>query len=294
MHINGTTAVVTGAGNGIGRAIALALGKAGANVVASDIDLDQAKQVTDELTALDVKALPVQVDVSDDTQVDALAQQAWEAFGSAEILVNNAGISHPLGPVWSQSRQTCDWCFGVNVGGVVNGLRAFVPRFIEHNQPSWIINTASEHGLGVPHLGNGLYTATKHAILGLSDVLRRETPPTIGVSVLCPGLADTSLWKANERRPLKFGGPQPAEQIGAAALSQGMPSEQIAEHVLWGIQEEVFLLVTHPHSVAFAEERWATISAAFEQQAPRFDGDTRYDVNEVIQRLQNGSNQQRA
>ena len=289
MDLNNKTAVVTGGGNGIGKALCVALATAGAKVVVADIELEAAMAVKTQLDANGRQSIAVQVDVSDESSVIALRDAAVETFGSVDILVNNAGVMHATKPLFATTTADLEWVMSVNVGGVMNGIRSFVPLFIEQGIPAWILNTASEHSLGVPHLGGGLYTASKHAVLGLSDVLRRELPDHIGVSVLCPGIVGTTLWKASERRQDRYGGVEAgSEQAGAAMQHIGMPVEDIAEATIRGLQEETFFIVTHPHAVEFGKSRWDEIESAFAAQAPRFEGDEKYDLNVVLKQLGGG------
>ncbi len=291
MNLNGKSAVVTGGGNGIGRAICLALAGEGVNVAVADIEADAARRVAGEAAELGVQAIGVATDVTDEASVAALADAAWEAFGSVEILVNNAGVAQTSMPLAQTSAQDLDWIFAVNVGGAMNGVRVFTPRFLASGGPCRIVNTASEHALGVPHLGGGLYTASKHALLGLSDVLRRELPDRVTVSVLCPGIVESTLWRASERRQETFGGASPAPEMAGAFMSQvGMPAEEVAAAAVKGIRQGRFFIVTHPHAVKFAEARWEEIGRAFAEQAPRREGDERYDLEPIMQRMLAGRN----
>jgi len=195
----------------------------------------------------------------------------------------------PGGPLVRVSKADFEWCFAVNVGGVMNGIRVFAPRFVASGRSAWIVNTGSEHSLGVPHLFGGAYPATKHAVLGLSDVLRRELPGHVGVSVLCPGITQSTLWRATERRPAEHGGPLAADPANAAAMELGMPVAEVAEKVMAGVENGDFYIVTHPHVVEIARERWDGVAEAFAAQAPRYSGDEAYDVNEVIRKLRDRS-----
>ena len=283
MEINNKTAVVTGGGNGIGKALCMALAEAGANVVIADIELDAAQAVEAEINATGAGCLAIAVDVTDEASVIRMRDTACDVFGSVDILVNNAGVMHPTKPLFETTSADLDWVMSVNVGGVMNGIRSFVPLFVEQGTPAWILNTASEHSLGVPHLGGGLYTASKHAVLGLSDVHRRELPDHIGISVLCPGIVGTTLWKASERRQDRYGGAEAGSaQAGAAMQHIGMPAEDVAQATIRGLGEETFFIVTHPHAVEFGQARWGEIESAFAAQAPRFEGDEKYDLNKLL------------
>ena len=285
MNLSGTSAVVTGGGNGIGRAICLALAGEGVNVAVADIEQAAALAVAEEAAGLGVKAIGVATDVTSEASVAALADAAWEAFGSVEILINNAGVAQATMPLANTSAADFEWVFAVNVGGAMNGVRVFAPRFIASGNPCLIINTASEHAFGVPHLGGGLYTASKHALLGLSDVLRRELPDHVKVSILCPGIVDSTLWRASERRQETWGGAAAAPAaVGAFMKQVGMPTDEVAAKTIAGIKTGEFFIVTHSHSIRFAESRADEIDQAFANQAPRREGDERYDLELIMRR----------
>ncbi len=283
MEINGINAVITGGGNGIGKAIALALGRAGAKVAIGDIEVDAAEAVAAELCDAGGDAIACQLDVTGEASMRAFADAAWQAFGSVQLLVNNAGVMAPVSPLAQTAEADYEWVFSVNVGGMLRAVREFAPRFIDAEAPAHILNTGSEHSLGVPHIGGGLYTASKHAVMGFSDVLRAELPAHVGISVLCPGLVGSTLWKATERRPSAFGGPsEAAEMAGAFMNHMGMPANDVAEKALAGVRRGDFLIVTHPHAVEYARKRWADIESAFAAQAPRFEGDEKYDLSAIM------------
>ncbi|MGI9326330.1 MAG: SDR family NAD(P)-dependent oxidoreductase [Pseudomonadales bacterium] len=286
MNLSGQTAVVTGGGNGIGRALCLSLAAKGANVVVADIELAPAEAVVSEITAFGAKAIATRVDVTDEQDVERLADRAWSAFGSAELLVNNAGVMHATSPLVETTNADYQWIFSVNVGGLLNGIRTFIPRFIEAGTPAHVLNTGSEHSLGVPHVGGGLYTASKHAVLGISDVLRQELPANIGISVLCPGIVGTTLWRAGERRQAEFGDTPPASaEAGAVMQHLGMNAQEVADKAVTGIESGEFLIVTHPHAIDIAKRRWTEIESAFSTQAPRFEGDDKYDLNQLMRKM---------
>ena len=283
MDLRGKSAVVTGGGNGIGRALCLALAGRGVNVAVADIEAGAARVVAREVAEVGVRSMGLPVDVTDESSVSTLADSAWREFGNVDILVNNAGVMHAMSPLHECAAADFDWVFGVNVRGAMNGIRAFVPRFLAANRPSRVVNTASEHALGVPHVGGGVYTASKHALLGLSDVLRRELPGHVRVSVLCPGIVDSSLWRAGERRQAEFGGPSAVPERGGAFMRQvGMPAAEVAAMAVEGIRTGEFYIVTHPHAVDIANRRWTELEEAFARQAPRRDGDRRYDLEPIL------------
>ncbi|MDP3937761.1 MAG: SDR family NAD(P)-dependent oxidoreductase [Deltaproteobacteria bacterium] len=284
MEIQGKTAVVTGGASGIGRGIAHALAEKKAAVIVADLDEKRAVVVAGELEATGVRALGVACDVADEAQVEALADRAWREFGRVDLLFNNAGAAGGAALLDSRAEDLA-WLFSVNVFGLWYGCKAFGRRFRDQDTPAWIVNTGSEHSFGVAHLFAGFYTASKHAVLGLSDVLRRELPDHVGVSVLCPGLVDTEFWKAAERRPGQYGGPSDPQAITRAIMARGTNPLDVGRRAVAGVEREDFYIVTHAHARTFAEERYREIMAAFESQAPAQPGDERYDVGTIIRDL---------
>jgi len=285
MELAGTSAVITGGGNGIGRAIALALADHGVNVGIADLDGAAAQAVADEVAAKGVKSFGMAVNVMNEGEVIALADKAWDSFGSVNLLFNNAGVGQPTKPLLKTTQADLDWVMGVNFGGVMNGVRVFGPRFVKSGQPCRIVNTGSEHSLGFAHAYAGIYTASKHAVLGLSEILRAELPDHVGVSVICPGLTETSLWRSSERRPEEFGGSVPVPEGGDAVMKHGLSSEQVADKVIAGLQGDEFYIITHAHIVDYAAVRAHEVAEAAARIAPRYDGDEALRVENVLQTL---------
>lgn len=284
MKIEGQRAVVTGGGAGIGRAISLALASRGCDVVVADVDEQAASAVAKEAAGKGVRAVAAACDVTSLESVEALAERAWSELGGVDLLFNNAGVGGGTMLLDSDVRDL-HWIFEVNVAGVWHGCCVFGKRFREQPTQAWIVNTGSEHSLGFAHLGMGFYTASKHAVLGLSDVLRHELPENIGVSVLCPGMVRTEIWNAGRNRPERFGGKEAGNTIAEKILAQGMDPEEIAKRTLDGVEAEEFLIVTHSHARRYAQERWESISSAFDRQAPYREEDERYDVTKVLQQM---------
>lgn len=184
---NNAVAVVTGAGSGIGRAIALKLAREGAVVHCVDRNLENARAVADECG----NGVAHQVDVTDVAAVQALADRIFAA-GQVDILVNNAGIAHS-GTILDSEVEDWRRLLDVNVMGVVHGLHAFLPRMLAQQTPAHIVNTASGAGLFASP-GIGPYCASKHAVVGLSQVLAAELHDTpIQVTILCPGIVNTPI-----------------------------------------------------------------------------------------------------
>jgi NAD(P)-dependent dehydrogenase (short-subunit alcohol dehydrogenase family) len=189
QELDGKVAVITGGGSGIGASLARACAAAGMKVVVVDVNEERVTAVAAELPAGTATARAV--DVSDAASVQALADFAFDTFGAVHLLCNNAGVS-PAGRIWDFTDDEWQWLLGVNVRGVANGIRSFVPRMIAQGE-GHIVNTGSGASfVSTPRLGP--YCATKHAIVGLSEALRYELDGTgIGVSVLVPAGVNTNI-----------------------------------------------------------------------------------------------------
>ncbi len=239
----GKVAVITGGASGIGRATALALAREGCSVVVADVNNERLRATLDAISAVGAKALAVQCDVSSDTQVDELADRARRAFGDVDILMNNAGVML-RGKLQEMPMDEWDWIFGINFFGVVRGIRAFVPRMIERGS-GHVVNTASIGGLlgGRPH--SAAYSASKFAVVGLSETLFVHlVPKGIGVSVLCPGAVRTNLiegirFSTTVDDPEDYGG---SEQFGPQAAEP----DDVARLVLNAIETKQFMILTDP------------------------------------------------
>lgn len=269
MDIKGKGSVVTGAGSGIGRGIALALAEGGASgVIVADVQLERAQAVCAEIEARGVPAAAFQCDVRQSAAVEDLAGFAWDRLGHVEILCNNAGVI-ATGAGFDTRDEDLRWQFEVNVFGVFNGCRAFGRRFLEGGERAWICNTASHHAVGTPTKGVATYVASKHAVLGFSDAFRLEYGERIGFSVLCPGIINTELWDAGRNRPPElgsaFGG---SEQNHAALQNYGMSPEFVGQLVAKGIRDEEFFIWTHPYSIELIDKRYAEGRDSIQRQWP--------------------------
>ena len=277
-------AVVTGGASGIGFGVARALAEKGARVVVADIEETKAEAAARRLAEGAHESIAVRCDVTKQADVEALAERAWSHFGHVDLLFNNAGVSRG-GALLDSTEDDVDWLFAVNFKGVWNGCTVFGHRFAVQGTPAHIVNTGSEHSLGMPHLFAGIYNATKHAVLGYSDVLRRELPPFVGVSVLCPGVVRTEIWDSARNRPAELGGPTPGSSDVRALIERGIDPLEIGRRAVAGVERGDFLIVTHSHSRRYAEERWREIERAFAEQAPFKAGDECYDVTAIATEL---------
>lgn len=199
----GKCAVITGASSGIGAALARRAAAEGMRVVLADVALGDARAVAESLDG--AETLVIHCDVSDEASVRALADASWERFGSVDLLCNNAGIvpggRHRM--VWEYSLGDWQWSLGVNLYGIVHGIRAFVPRMILAGRPAHIMNTASVAGF-VSGSGSACYGAAKHAVVRVTEALHaglKETGAPIDVTMLSPGLVKTQIYDAERLRP---------------------------------------------------------------------------------------------
>ncbi|MDB5985180.1 MAG: short chain dehydrogenase family protein [Nevskia sp.] len=270
MEVKNKAAVVTGAGSGIGRGISLALAKAGADVMVVDIDLASAQKVADEVRALGRKAHAARCDVADPAAVEQLADAAFLQFPNLALVFNNAGVV-ATGMALDMTEKDLQWTFGVNVFGVWHGSTAFARRFIERQVKAWICNTCSENGLGQASIGTAIYTAAKHAVLGMTDALRSEYGDRLGFSVICPGIVKTGMWNAGRNRPEKFGGQFEGNPINQKAMNYGISPEDAGRHIVDAVCQEEFYIFTHAHVAAIAEKRWQEIDAAMRRQQSQID-----------------------
>jgi NAD(P)-dependent dehydrogenase (short-subunit alcohol dehydrogenase family) len=267
MNVKGRGAIVTGAGSGIGRGIALALARGGADVVVADIDEGAAKTVAAEVCALGRSAIAVRCDVTDEDSVDSLVAVGWETFPHTALMFNNAGVVS-AGPAVAANSKDLRWTFEVNVFGTWYGTISFARQLLEQKLHGWICNTASENGVAAASMHTAMYTASKHAIVGFTDVLRRECAAQIGFSVLCPGMVNTGIWDAARNRPEKYGGRATGHLMNKAAVSYGIDPLIVGEQAVRGVMNGDFYIFTHVHVLDSARERLQEMEASMRRQLP--------------------------
>lgn len=215
---SGRVAVVTGAASGIGFGLCERFAAEGMRVVLADVEELALTEAASTLRASGGQVLPVVTDVSKADDVDALRDRALEAFGAVHVVCNNAGVGGSHAPLWTIPRGEWEWVLGVNLWGVIHGVRSFLPVLLEQDA-AHLMNTASIFGVFAGALGP--YGISKHAVVALSETLHfqlQELGAPVGVSVLCPGAVKTRFGASDRNRPAgvdRVSGPQ-AEEAEAA------------------------------------------------------------------------------
>lgn len=274
-------AVITGAGSGIGLSLTRQAAKEGMKLALADVDATALESTASEMQALGAETLTAIVDVANAEAVDTFAAATLDRFGAAHLLFNNAGIGSG-GPLWEAPQSEWNLVLGVNLHGVINGIRAFTPTMIEQGE-GHIINTASIAGL-TSAAGTGTYTVSKHAVVALSEVLHgdlKNAGARVGVSVLCPSFVNTQIFDAARYRPTESG--KTEEQIAeekafadmtAAFFKTAMAPDAVAEQVFQAIRDQQFYILTHPEgSRELIKER---MQAILDNQDPPLVGPEKY------------------
>jgi NAD(P)-dependent dehydrogenase (short-subunit alcohol dehydrogenase family) len=223
--LKGKTAVITGAGRGIGAATAMACAQEGMNVVLADVDEKNLSHMEEAIRSIGGDCLSVLTDVSDSLQVEKLAKETISVFKTADLLFNNAGVLH-VASILEHTEKDWQWVLGVNLFGVINCVRVFAPLMKKQKTESHIINTASIGGFTTGP-GLGAYKTSKHALIAFSEVLEAElADSSINVSVLCPGWTNTGIMHSETIRPEKF----------KNSLTENRNSLEIKRNILRGIE----------------------------------------------------------
>jgi NAD(P)-dependent dehydrogenase (short-subunit alcohol dehydrogenase family) len=272
----GKVAVVTGAASGIGLALARRFAHSRMKVVMADVEERRLDEAVASVSSLGVDAVGVATDVSDESSVQALAARATDQFGAVHVLCNNAGVAARSDP-WLGPLSAWEWVFGVNLWGVIHGVRSFLPNMA--TQPEGhIVNTASMAGL-VPGVGP-VYDATKHAVVAITEDLFRMIRLAglpIGVSVLCPGWVRTGIIDADRNWPERLG-ERPPDSVESAVtapivrrvIDEGTTPAAVADLVAEAVEAERFWVFTGPEWLELAVRRWHGIA---DGRNPELDAD---------------------
>jgi len=267
------TAVITGTGSGLGREFALLGAKLGMRLVLADVQQDALKQTEANVIALGAQALSQVCDVRHGDQVEALAQAALERFGAIHLVFNNAGVGAG-GLIWESTQQDWEWVLGVNVWGVVHGVRVFTPIMLasERADPSFqghIVNTASMAGLLTPP-AMGIYNVSKHGVVALTETLYHDLSlidSRLGVSVLCPYFVPTGISHSESVRPSDAkpsAAPTRSQQVSQLMLEKAVSAgkvsaAEVAQITFDAIQARQFYIYSHPQALGNVERRMQDI-----------------------------------
>jgi len=253
MELKGKTAVITGGASGIGLATAIQFSKAGAKIVLGDIEDGPLHTQVEEMRSHGATVIGVHCDVAKESDVEGLRDAALKEFGAVHVIFNNAGVAG--GSTIGTPKKIWDWVMSVNLDGVVNGMNAFIPLFLEQNE-GHVVNTASEAGL-VGVAGMGPYNASKFAVVGISESLFHElanTGKNVHVSVLCPNFVRTRIFESERNMPKELASyaenPEGAEikKVAAASVNAGIDAADVAKAVEEAVVNEKFWILTHEHS----------------------------------------------
>jgi NAD(P)-dependent dehydrogenase (short-subunit alcohol dehydrogenase family) len=272
-------ALVTGAASGIGFALADRFASVGMKVVLADVEESALATAEETLKRKGAPVLSVRTDVSKASDVETLADKAYERFGAVHVLCNNAGVGMG-GLSWEQSLADWEWVLGVNLWGVIHGIRTFVPRMRAQQSEGHIINTASVAGLiSAPYMS--VYQATKHAVVSITESLKMElelTGAKIGASVLCPGFVATRISDSERNRPEgtekvpqtpgEMASQEMIREMARQQVAAGLKPAAIAEMVLEAVRDDRFYILTHPRFAKLIRLRMENI---LEGKTPRFE-----------------------
>lgn len=269
----GRTAVITGAGSGFGLEVARIACARRMNLVLVDVQADALERARAEAEQVGVSVLARRVDVADGTQMEALAEAVRSRFGAPHLVFNNAGVAAG-GLIWESSVADWQWVLGVNLWGVVHGVRLFVPMMLEAAwaDAGWrghIVNTASMAGLLTPP-NMGVYNVSKHAVVALTETLYQDlrlVTEQVGASVLCPYFVPTGISQSERNRPapLQSDAPPTRSQLIGQAMSEKAVSSgkvtaaEVAQRVFQALEQDCFYIYSHPDVLAPVAQRLQAI-----------------------------------
>jgi len=273
--VAGRVAFITGGGSGLGFGMAQAFVAAGMKVIIADLRQDHLDEALEHFARRgkrpSVHAL--HVDVSDRQEMARAADAAERVFGNVHVVCNNAGINL-FNDIAAATYEDWDWILGVNLGGVINGVHAFIPRLRKHGEGGHIVNTASMAAF-IAGPNAGIYTCSKFAVRGLSEALRYSLAPhNINVSVVCPGLVDSHIYESDRLRPAQLAassGVADSEfmtRLAELHRRAGMPPLEAGEKVLQGILRNDFYIFTHPEFKEELREIFDEALAAIPNETP--------------------------
>jgi NAD(P)-dependent dehydrogenase (short-subunit alcohol dehydrogenase family) len=273
LELAGKTAFVTGGASGIGFALGRAFAEAGMKVMLADVETGALSAAVKNLEDTGPGIRGITCDVADPASVEAAAKETYRIFGNVHIVCNNAGVATG-GGIDIISLENWRWVLDVNLLGVLHGVRTFLPHIRAHGEGGHFVNTASMAGIN-GGLGFSPYTASKFAVVGMSEGLAMQLEPHgIGVSVLCPSFVRTRIGESSRNRPAQYGPAPVLDPASPAAamvaeiarqLEQGLSPAAVAERVLAAVRGNELYVFTHPGMRAEVEERFAAILTAMDR-----------------------------
>jgi len=267
-HFKGRTAVITGAASGFGLETSRIAACEGMNVVMADVQPDALERAAAEIGATGAAVLPFRLDVSKAAEVEALAAATLQRFGAPHVVFNNAGVGGG-GLIWENTLADWEWVLGVNLMGVVHGIRSFTPMMLDaaKSDPDYeghIVNTASMAGLVNPP-NMGVYNVSKHAVVSMSETLYQDlrlVTEQVTASVLCPFFVTTGITRSERNRPAALAAAQPTKSqlIGRAMSDKAVGSGRVtapmvAQFVFDALREQRFYIYSHPRALASVQSR---------------------------------------
>ena len=269
LDLKNKVAVITGGNSGIGLGIARSMAREGVKLVLAGRTPEKIDTAVADIHALGADAMGIQCDVTDRKQVAALADQVYDTYGRVDILVNNAGLGAG-GKVHAITDGDWDWVMDVNMRAVFLCCSVFIPRMLEQDGPCHIINMGSEQCFGLANADFGsmaVYTASKHALLGLSESMRRDYADTnLGVSIVCPGPVATDIWNAERNRPAHFGEKRPVNPDGGKMMEElGMDPNMVGDMTVAGLKAGDFYIITHGYIRDMIEDRYRETMTALDK-----------------------------
>jgi NAD(P)-dependent dehydrogenase (short-subunit alcohol dehydrogenase family) len=280
-QLAGKTAVITGAGSGFGLELARLCAKEDMRLVLVDVQADALQAAADELTRLGAGVMAQRVDVSSATEMQALADAVVSRFGAPHLVFNNAGVGSG-GLIWENTVADWEWVLGVNVWGVIHGVRLFTPLMLaaEQADPLYqghMVNTASMAGLLTPP-NMGVYNVSKHAVVSLSETLYQDlklVSTQVSASVLCPYFVPTGIAHSHRNRPaaLESDAPTRSQLIGQAMTAKAVDSGKVsaadvAALVLDAVRQDRFYIYSHPQALGNARTRFDAVVDALNPPDP--------------------------
>ena len=272
-QLTGATAVITGAGSGFGLELARLCAQRGMRLALVDVQADALAAADDELTGQGAEVLAQRVDVASASEMQALADAVMARFGAPHLVFNNAGVGSG-GLIWENSVADWEWVLGVNVWGVIHGVRLFTPLMLAAAQddPSYrghIVNTASMAGLVNPP-NMGIYNVSKHAVVSLTESLHHDlglVTEQIGVSLLCPYFVPTGISASHRLRPADSPQLTPSQRLGQTMMDKAVQSgkvsaAEVAERTFQAVTQGEFYIYSHPQALASVRIRMEDILQA--------------------------------